>query len=453
MAESAGRTGPSARGSWLGLPRRQLRRILGYGAARALVELMMGARGVALAALLGPVAFGTWSLLRVAQHYLVIVGLGAARGLEVEASAHRDRIDGRLSPAALHYATAANGFLLLSYGGFSVLAAVAAFLTPDPVWRTVLAGLALATLAERAFLQGGTFLRAQASVRGFAAIEITHAALQLVLTLGLAMRWGLPGAIVGLGLAYACGAALMSRMVPARLGWSWTAVRGLIRIGLPVTLASLMQTLVGSLDRLVVAAFLGVEALGIYAFAMSVASIGGAAGLVVRTAVFPDLFHAARHGPASAWVAELERLLLALAWLLSLVLIVPALAIAPLVHQFAPDYAAAVGPARIFIFGGVANALMMVGMLGNVAADRQRQVPFVTAAALALGLALAWVVLRLELGLEGLAAASLATRLAYALTLVALGRPRPSWRRELALATGLALPVLAACALVHLVVA
>ena len=86
-----------------------------------------------------------------------------------------------------------------------------------------------------------------------------------------------------------------------------------------------------------------------------------------------------------------------------------------------------------------------------MAADRQRQVPFLTAAALAVGLLLAWAVLRLGLGLEGLAAASLATRLAYALGLVALGRPRPSWRRELRLAAGLALPVLAACGFVYLV--
>ena len=166
--------------------------------------------------------------------------------------------------------------------------------------------------------------------------------------------------------------------------------RNLIRIGLPVTLASLMQTLVGSLDRLIVAAVLGVEALGQYAFAVSVASIGAAAGLVVRTAVFPDVFHAARHGAPSAWVKDLERLLLALAWM-------PVAGAArarpwpsrPWSPALLPDYAAAIGPARIFIFSGVANGLMMVAMLGNVAADRQRQVPLLTAAGVG-GQACSW---------------------------------------------------------------
>ena len=59
----------------------------------------------------------------------------------------------------------------------------------------------------------------------FAAIELAHAVLQLVLTLALAMLWGLPGAILGLALAYAGGLAMMRGRVPMRIGWSWPADR------------------------------------------------------------------------------------------------------------------------------------------------------------------------------------------------------------------------------------
>jgi hypothetical protein len=96
---------------------------------------------------------------------------------------------------------------------------------------------------------------------------------------------------------------------------------------------------------------------------------------------------------------------------------------------------------------------MLVAMLGNVAADRQRQVPLLTTVALAAGCFLAWGALKLGLGLEGLATASMTTQLAYALGLVALGRPWTSPRRALGLAAGLALPVLAACGFVQLVAA
>ncbi|MGD9512244.1 MAG: hypothetical protein AB7X49_27270, partial [Geminicoccaceae bacterium] len=61
-----------------------------------------------------------------------------------------------------------------------------------------------------------------------------------------------------------------------------------------------------------------------------------------------------------------------------------------------------------------------------------------------------WLVLQLDLGLEGLAAVSLVTRLGYALAVTSLGRLGTSWRSELRLAAGLALPVIVACALVQL---
>lgn len=440
-------------GSWFGLPRRQLQRVLGYGAARAVVELLIGARGMLLAALLGPAVFGVWSLIRLCQQYLIVIGLGTGRGLEVEASAHRRGADGLLNPTAAQFAAACAGFQLLGYGAFSILAAVGAALTGDPTWRAILAGLAVSTLVERLYFQGGTFLRAQATIPEFATIELGHAALQIVLTVALAWAWGLPGALAGLALGYAGGIAMMHGRVPMRIGWSWPMTRALIRTGLPVTLAGLMQTLVASLDRLVVAAFVSVEALGQYAFAVSVTSIGAAAGLVVRTAVFPDVYHAARHGDSRAWMADMERLLLALSWLLSLVLAAMALAIGPTIRHLLPEYAAAVGPARIFIFSGVAQGLIMVAMLGSVAADRQRVVPLLTAIALAASVGLTWLVLRLELGLEGLAAASLVTRMGYALAVTSLGRPNMPWRSELRLAAALALPVVMACGLVHLLAA
>ena len=45
------------------VPSGRLGRIVGYGAARGAVELLLGARGVALEARLGPTALGIWSLL------------------------------------------------------------------------------------------------------------------------------------------------------------------------------------------------------------------------------------------------------------------------------------------------------------------------------------------------------------------------------------------------------
>ena len=451
MAErGASLDGGAGIGAWFGLQRRQVQRVLGYGVARAGVELLLGGRGMLLAAILGPAAFGVWSLIRLSQQYLIVVGLGTGRGLEVEASVHRERHGGAINPTAASYAAAASGLQLLTYGALSAGAAIGAVATSDPTWRAILAGVAVTSFVERAYYQGGTFLRAQATIPEFATIELAHSALQVVLTGLLAWLWHLPGAILGLGLGYACGIAMMRGRVPLRIGWSWPMARSMIRVGLPVTLAGMMQTLVGSLDRLVVAAFVSVEALGQYAFAVSITSIGAAAGLVVRTAVFPDVYHAARHADPRAWMADMERLMLVMAWLMSLLLALMALAIGPVVRHLLPEFALAIGPARIFIFSGVAQGLILIATLGSVAADRQRLVPVLTGIVLVVSVALTWLVLRLDLGLVGLASVSLATRLAHALGITVIGRPGMPWRRELRLAASLALPVIGACGLVQL---
>ena len=91
---------------------------------------------------------------------------------------------------------------------------------------------------------------------------------------------------------------------------------------------------------------------------------------------------------------DIERLLLTLAWTLSLLLGLLSLSIGPIVGRFLPSYASAVGATRIYMFTGVAQGLMAVAMLGSQAADRQRLIPPVTALAVLLSAAMAWMALR-----------------------------------------------------------
>jgi hypothetical protein len=61
-----------------------LRRLAAYAVSRSTTEAMLGLRGVLLAVLLGPAAFGTWALLRLAMRYSALAGISVYRGLELE---------------------------------------------------------------------------------------------------------------------------------------------------------------------------------------------------------------------------------------------------------------------------------------------------------------------------------------------------------------------------------
>jgi O-antigen/teichoic acid export membrane protein len=174
-------------------------------------------------------------------------------------------------------------------------------------------------------------------------------------------------------------------------------------------------TLLQTADRWVVAVWGGHELLGYYAFGAALSSAGAALALSVRTVVFPEVYGEAKlAGAAAALQRYLERSLLPFATLVPPVLGAVGAGIGPVVAMVVPQYAAAIGPARLFLLSGAAMGLVNLAAVGAVAAKRQTLLPAYAAGALAVTLGLAALALAAGLGLEGAAAASLAGYVVFA---------------------------------------
>ena len=427
-----------------GARRPRLSHIAGYGVLRSFVEGLYGIRGVVLAGVLGAELFGLWSLVRIAQQYLTFASLGIPRGLEVEISAASGRAGAAPGEAAA-FGRSAVAYPLFVFGALSLLAVAGALLAPDARMQLVLGGLALGLLAERLWFYVATFMRASGLLWRFAWYELAHATLHLLLAVALGAAFGLWGAFAGFLLAHLAGVALASRHAPLRPAWSRDHLEPLVRIGIPVSVSSLLYTALVSVDRLMVGAFAGVEALGHYAFAVAVSGIGIVIGHVIRTVLFPEVFHLARRAGADASSDYLDHALLPIAWVLPPVFCLAALALGPAIELILPSYAAAVPAARLFIFIGVVQGLAMVANLGVVASGRQRVLPWLTGGAFIANLLLSVGVLALGLGLETLAATALFCRTAYAIALVLAARGVTGWRRAQEIALRLGAPI-ALCA-------
>ena len=428
--------------------RPRLAHVAGYGALRSFVEGLYGVRGVVLARVLGAELFGLWSLVRIVQQYLTFASLGIPRGLEVEISAASGRT-GAAAGEAPAFGRSAVAYTLAVFGALSLLAAAAALLAPDAGMQLVLGGLALGLLAERLWFYVAIFMRASGLLWRFAWYELAHATLHLLLAVALGAAFGLWGAFAGVLLAHLAGVALASRHTPLRPAWSRDHLGPLVRIGFPVSVSALLYTALVSVDRLMVGAFAGVEALGQYAFAVAVSGIGIVIGHVIRTVLFPEVFHLARRAGVDASSDYLDQALLPIAWVLSPVFCLAALALGPAIELMLPSYAAAVPAARLFIFIGVVQGLAMVASLGVVASGRQRVLPWLTGAAFVANLLLSVGVLALGLGLEILAATGLLCRTAYALALVLAARRVTDWRRRQRIVLRLSVPI-ALCAAIAL---
>ncbi len=382
-----------------------------YAVSRGASEGLLALRGVLLAAVLGPAAFGTWALLRLSTRYAALAGLSIFRGLEVELLHSDDR---RSSSTAL-------GSILLLAGSLALLALGASLLTADPRQQLLLRAFAAAAVAEGLYNYALVWTRVRTTLRRYAMLETATAALHLGVGIALARVWGLPGALAGLAIASATGFAVATRWIEVRPGVDAPALRRMLHVGFPLALTGCVGTALQTADRWVVAAWGGATQLGYYAFAGAVAGAATALSLVIRTVVFPKVYADARSvAPGAAVRIHLVNTLLPYARLFPPILGAIGLALGPILAVVLPGYQAAVAPARIFLLGGAAIGIVNLASIGAVAAGRQRRLPAYAVIALALNLGLSLTALSLGAGLEAVAIASLTGHLLFAAAVLRL---------------------------------
>ena len=127
--------------------------------------------------------------------------------------------------------------------------------------------------------------------------------------------------------------------------------RRLLHVGIHLALSSALTIALGTADRLVVAAFGGAAALGLYAFGVSIAGLAASLAWIIRTVIFPDVYGSARVAGASLAMREhLDRTVLPFAYLFPPMLGALALAMEPVMAVALPRYLPAAAAARVFIF-------------------------------------------------------------------------------------------------------
>jgi O-antigen/teichoic acid export membrane protein len=386
------------------------RRLAGYALSRGAAEAGLAARGILLAILLGPVAFGTWAFLRLVMRYSALSAISVYRGLELELFQ-----EGIRPTAQRGAAGSALGFVLALSGLIAVVALSGSVVVADPTLRLVLRAFAAASLAEAVYGYTLVCIRVRGDLRRYAMLEAGTSALHLLCAVGLGWSWGLSGAFAGLVLAYLLGIAIASRWVELNPRIDPAAVRRMLRVGFPLVLTMGVGILLATCDRWIVAFWGGSAMLGYYAFAGSVTTAAVALAMVVRTVVFPQVYgDASSQGSAAALRSHLDRILLPYARILPPILGALALALAPVVAATIPAYTEAIAPARLFLLAGAAMGLVSIASIGAVAAGEQRRLPWYAASALALTCSLSAVALVAGGGLGGVAGATFAGHLLFA---------------------------------------
>jgi O-antigen/teichoic acid export membrane protein len=409
----------------------RFRKIFLYSVTRSVTEGLLGLRGLLLAKVLGPGAYGAWTLFRIGGRYGLFGGLGVTRGLERELSQARAAAGGDLPDDDLSARTAL-GFLLTVFSTLAAGAVAASFRVADPVLAMGLRAFAASALTEMLIFYTLTVIRARGELRRYAKLEMLNAGMQLIGVAAGALAWGLEGALAGFVAASVVNAAVTTRRVSLRPALSRDRLTRLLRIGFPQALSMLLGMTLVTADKLTVAAFGGTSLLGYYAFAASVAGLAGSAGWIVRTVVFPEVYgETVSRGQAAALRAHLDRTVLPFAHIYPPLLGLLAFGIGPLTAWALPQYVLAVPAARLYIFTGFTASLITLAALGVVAADRQRLLPLLTGAGLVANAGLSALALVLGAGIEGAAAGAILSQAGCAASVLWLALragqdPRPT---------------------------
>ncbi len=143
-----------------------------------------------------------------------------------------------------------------------------------------------------AFQYADAILLGRERYEGYAALEISHSATLLLIGVGLAIPFGLTGAVIGLPAAAVVGAvigALLSRQGGRRdtvvdKGDSWPRA---LRFGLQSWGANLLQQINYRFDILILGGFASARDVGVYSVALTLTSVAWVLPQGLGTVLFP----------------------------------------------------------------------------------------------------------------------------------------------------------------------
>ena len=241
------------------------------GAAGVIDQAARFVIGVVAAGVLGPVVFGSWSLIAVVIQYANVLSLGvstgAARAIPIARGAADEGGVIRIEASA-RFRPRASSFLA---GGAAALVVWLLAAGALEWWLCGLVGLAV--VAQQQVVLDQSLMRSRFQFQRAGVEGLAQGIAGLVFGLLL-----VPLGIAGLTASrIAAGLAALAVGAPGRIGrpapvWDVDMTKSLIRQGFPLVFAASMFGLLITIDRWVVLGLYGEEALGVFSLASIVLS-------------------------------------------------------------------------------------------------------------------------------------------------------------------------------------
>ena len=387
---------------------RILRDTIGYSGSAVFAQALGLVAGFWIARLLGPADFGVWNAVSLVLAYGAYVEFGvlSAMGRDLpyylgqRNTEHALRLEGGARWATIAGAILAAGFVF----GASFLPSLA---NHAPIMRTGLRVMAVALILQQIYTYHRTVLRAnnlfgELSRQQFVS-SIVNSGLSVlgVVILGLYGRMMFLVLAQALIMVYAIFRNPWRRIpaVDARTMWQ------LFKTGVPITLAGSILSLVTTVDRPIVLAYLGEKQLGYFGLALLLTSMVSLVPGMASQVLYPRMTHL--FGQSGRDVGALRALVLkpplVLACLLPVVIGPVYLVLPVVIRLLLPDYTPAILATQIVVVGIFFSSILGVTDYFLVTTGKLKEYAFFGGCALILNVAFDYVALRLGFGIVGVA--------------------------------------------------
>lgn len=233
-----------------------------YQLSRVLVELVA-------AKILGPTLWGIWYLLNLTIAYRGVFNLGITNGMnrEVPINLGKDNEQKAKQIENISFST-----VLISAALASVIILLSAFFIENPNLKKALLWLIPLFVVTQFYYLVNASLKANSLFHYISRKQFIFSLLFPVFAVPLTYYLKLEGFIIAFTLALLISVGYIYRACPISytIQYDWKEVKNLIRIGFPIMAVGIAYTFLNTVDRWIIAVFLGAEELGYYSMAIIV---------------------------------------------------------------------------------------------------------------------------------------------------------------------------------------
>lgn len=398
-----------------------LREFLAFVLSTVMLQISRFAVNLVAARWLGPPNYGIWNSFVLVLTYAPVLTLGTINAMNRDVPL----LAGQRNHVAVSQVTGVTFFVSAVSGILAGLAVLMVGISQGKsIWGRLIFWGSILIPANQIYIYLQTWLRSNMRFRAISCQQLINALIYPIIILPTTFIRGLEGYIWGQVLIICSINAftIIAFKAPLKMKFNVEIFCRLVKIGLPILTAGILYSLLITIDRWIILTYLGTEALGYYSPAIMVSSMVELLPMVIAQQIYPRMAY--RFGETGDVGALKSLIIKQVVW--STTIVMPVLVIAYLglpefVERLLPNYQPGVKPACIVLWG--LACLSLSGGIGNFlnTIGKQNYYLMVQFIAVILNFLIGVLLVRLGMGLIGVASGFSLSLFIYTIMLVAVG--------------------------------